>query len=88
MSAIKYLDRIQDILAAIKVAQKGLQELVAIQDELLQPVRRYEGCYCNVVGLPLWTAAELLRRAGVDITHISPADLLPQCASCPLRPLV
>ena len=60
----------------------------AIQDPLLRPVESYSGCYCNVVGLPLWTAAELLKRAGVDITHIRPAHMLPQCASCPLRPLV
>src|SRR3990172_403220 len=57
----------------------------AIQDPLLHPVESYEGCYCNVVGLPLWTAVELLKRAGVDITHISQADMLPQCADCPLR---
>jgi hypothetical protein len=38
----------------------------------------------NVVGLPLWTAARLLARVGLDITHISVADLLPQCAECPL----
>ena len=59
----------------------------AIQDEILRPVRRYEGCYCNVVGLPLWTTAELLRRVGVDIT-IEAGSLLPQCEGCPLRPLV
>ena len=59
----------------------------AIQDEMLRPVRRYEGCYCNVVGLPLWTTVELLRRAGVDIT-IKAASLLPQCEGCPLRSLV
>ena len=59
----------------------------AIQDELLRPVRRYEGCYCNVVGLPLWTTVELLRRAGVDIT-VDAGSLLPQCGGCPLRPLL
>jgi len=59
----------------------------AIQDEILRPVRRYEGCYCNVVGLPLWTTAELLRRAGLDIT-IEAASLLPQCKDCPLRLLL
>jgi len=65
----------------------------AIQDDRLAPVAAYEGlpadrrgCYCNVVGLPLWTAARLLGRAGLDITHISAADLLPQCAECPLAP--
>jgi predicted house-cleaning NTP pyrophosphatase (Maf/HAM1 superfamily) len=59
----------------------------AIQDELLRPVESYDGCYCNVVGLPLWTTVELLRRAGLDIT-IEAASLLPQCKDCPLRPLV
>jgi MAF protein len=59
----------------------------AIQDELLRPVQSHEGCYCNVVGLPLWTTEELLRRAGLDIT-VSADSLLPQCGSCPLRPLV
>lgn len=38
----------------------------------------------NVVGLPLWTADRLLGRAGLDITHISAADLLPQCGRCTL----
>ena len=57
----------------------------AIQDPRLAPVESYSGCYCNVVGLPLWTTVELLRRAGVDITRISLADLPPQCAGCPLR---
>jgi len=56
----------------------------AIQDERLAPVARYDGCYCNVVGLPLWTAVRLLGRAGLDITHISAADLPPQCSGCPL----
>ena len=60
----------------------------AIQDELLRPVASYEGCYCNVVGLPLWTTVELLRRAGVDITHISEAAMPLQCGGCPLRALV
>jgi MAF protein len=54
----------------------------AIQDERLAPVERYGGCYCNVVGLPLWTAVRLLGRAGLDITHITAADLLPQCGAC------
>ena len=59
----------------------------AIQDEQLRPVESYKGCYCNVVGLPLWSAIVLLRRAGLDIT-VDAERLLPQCASCPLRPLV
>ena len=63
----------------------------AIQDERLAPVARYDslpadrrGCYCNVVGLPLWTVVRLLGRAGLDITHISAGDLPAQCGECPL----
>jgi len=58
----------------------------AIQDEAFQPVERYDGCYCNVVGLSLWATIELLRKADVDVSAVSEADLLPQCALCPLRP--
>ncbi len=58
----------------------------AIQDGAFQPVARYDGCYCNVVGLSLWATIELLRKADVNLSAISEADLLPQCATCPLRP--
>ena len=56
----------------------------AIQDEDFGPVESYDGCYCNVVGLSLWATIELLRKA--DVT-VNPAveQLLPQCATCPLR---
>lgn len=56
----------------------------AIQDERLSPVEAYDGCYCNVVGLPVWITARLLGRAGLDITHVIAGRLLPQCAGCPL----
>jgi len=57
----------------------------AIQDELFHPVESYDGCYCNVVGLPLWSTIELLRKSSIDITpHLD--RLLPQCSTCPLRP--
>ncbi len=64
----------------------------AIQDDTFRPVESYDGCYCNVVGLPLWTAIRLLGRArpelvegaGLDIMHARDTDPLPQCAHCPL----
>lgn len=40
--------------------------------------------YCNVVGLALWTVVRRLGLAGLDITHIRVADLLPQCRECKL----
>lgn len=57
----------------------------AIQDERLRPVESYDGCYCNVVGLPLWTTIALLRKAGVNVADGRTEHLLPQCAACPLR---
>ena len=56
----------------------------AIQDEQFQPVASYDGCYCNVVGLPLKALVSLLRRAGLDITPRSLQDLPPQCTGCPI----
>jgi septum formation protein len=55
-----------------------------IQDETLQPVAAIEGCYCNVIGLPLWTAYQLLLVKGADV---SPPDITRVvCRECPLRP--
>ena len=54
-----------------------------IQDEFLHPVERYEGCYCNVIGLSLWAAIEALLKAGEEV-DIESAGFLPQCATCPL----
>jgi MAF protein len=56
----------------------------AIQDEQFQPVASYDGCYCNVVGLPLKALLMLLRRAGLDITSHSLETLPPQCEGCPI----
>jgi len=56
----------------------------AIQDEQFHPVASYDGCYCNVVGLPLKALVSLLRRAGLDIRLDSLEDLPPECAACPI----
>jgi septum formation protein len=39
----------------------------AIQDELFRPVERLEGCYLNVVGLPLCAVVAGLEALGVDV---------------------
>lgn len=56
-----------------------------IQDAVLHPVESYEGCYCNVVGLPLRPTVELLRKAGIPVA-VHPERLPPQCVACPLTP--
>jgi MAF protein len=56
----------------------------AIQDEQFHPVASYDGCYCNVVGLPLKALVLLLRRAGLDITVGTLQALSTECAACPI----
>jgi MAF protein len=56
----------------------------AIQDKQFQPVASYDGCYCNVVGLPLKALLTLLRRAGLDITPRRLEEMPTQCAACPI----
>ncbi len=54
-----------------------------IQDPVLRPVEACEGCFCSVMGLPLWTAYTLLRNAGIDAET---GGMPERCASCPARP--
>ncbi|CAN5598440.1 Maf family nucleotide pyrophosphatase [soil metagenome] len=56
----------------------------AIQDESFLPVAHFDGCYCNVVGLPLGLTIGLLREIGVEPPVSEPFRLLPYCLSCPL----
>jgi septum formation protein len=57
----------------------------AIQDPLLHPVARCEGCECSVVGLPLWTAYRFLLDALPGVAPQRPDAALVRCAVCPLR---
>jgi septum formation protein len=55
-----------------------------IQDTLLRPVSAYEGCYCNVVGLPLYPAIELLIKCGAPVDSAR-VNVTAECSTCPLR---
>ena len=50
----------------------------AVQDEVFRPVERLEGCYLNVVGLPLCAVAAGLTALGVGIECAGP----PPCNYC------
>lgn len=56
----------------------------AIQDEDVPTVARLDGCYCAVVGLPLWRTRELLESLGVECHD--PGVALARCRECPERP--
>ena len=56
----------------------------AIQDQSFLPVAHFDGCYCNVVGLPLAIAIRLLQEVGIEPPVTEPFRLLPYCLACPL----
>ena len=53
-----------------------------VQHPLFRPAQRVEGCYLNVVGLPLCELAGMLREAGVSITPRPLWSLPPHCREC------
>lgn len=55
----------------------------AIQDEDVPTVAALDGCYCGVMGLPLWRLRRLLFEAGVECA--SPDQTFGRCAACPER---
>jgi MAF protein len=50
----------------------------AVQDAAFRPVERLEGCYLNVVGLPLCAVAAGLNASGVGVQVAGP----PPCTYC------
>jgi septum formation protein len=55
-----------------------------VQDAAFRPVAAYNGCYCNVMGLPLGVTERLL--AGFDLYPTREANLPLQCSTCPVGP--
>jgi predicted house-cleaning NTP pyrophosphatase (Maf/HAM1 superfamily) len=58
-----------------------------IQDPYFRPSVRVDGCYLNVVGLPLCTLAGMLREAGVSLGARPLWMLPPPCQECEERSL-
>jgi len=54
----------------------------AVQDPAFAPVARIDGCYCNVMGLPLWTTLRMLHNAGIEAQDAGMPD---RCLACPLQ---
>jgi 23S rRNA (uracil1939-C5)-methyltransferase len=54
----------------------------AVQDAVFAPVSGYDGCYLNIVGLPLCLLTRLLREVGLAIRSRPEWSLPCQCASC------
>lgn len=58
----------------------------AIQDPDLKPVESSSGCYCNVMGLPLWDVWQMVGRYGLPSDLRRPDETRPDCLDCPRRP--
>lgn len=56
----------------------------AIQDDDVPTVQRLAGCFCGVMGLPLWKVRALLIETGIEAAD--PSQTYSRCASCPERP--
>ncbi len=54
----------------------------AVQDRAFHPVERLEGCYLNVVGLPLCAVTRGLETLGRAPASLPPAPLVPPCSYC------
>ena len=52
-----------------------------VQDGSFSPVKAVEGCYLNVVGLPLCTVVKLLKEIGATVALRQP-DRVPYLRSC------
>lgn len=60
----------------------------AIQDPTLRPVAAISGCYCNVMGLPLWDLWELFRAGETGHELRTPDQSRAVCGSCPRRTVI
>lgn len=58
----------------------------AVQDSSFLPAERVDGCYLNVVGLPMCEAVELLAGLGARIEIRRDWRPPEQCRDCPLGP--
>lgn len=61
----------------------------AVQDDRFRPVLRTEGCYLNIVGLPLCLVLTMLRRlkAAVELRDLSSIPYYDRCTDCKLGDL-
>ena len=56
----------------------------AVQDTHFQPTSGLEGCYTNVVGLPMCLLANMLEEAGFQFTQRPNVRDSGKCSSCPM----
>lgn len=59
----------------------------AVQDQVFRPAESWEGCYTNIVGLPLCRLLEMAARLGYPLPNAKSEDVPPGCGpDCPFLP--
>ena len=56
-----------------------------VQDRVFHPASSVEGCYTNVMGLPLCLTVDMLRNAGYALDPALEVQVPEECGPCPLR---
>ncbi len=59
-----------------------------VQDRVFHPASSVEGCYTNVMGLPLCLTVDLLRDAGYALDPARRVRVPEECDPCPLRDVI
>ena len=87
VAEVRLADLRDETIAAYVASGRPLDKAgaYAIQDEDVPAVAALNGCYCAVMGLPLWRLREMLVRACVSARE--PHRTFLRCAACPERPL-
>ena len=58
----------------------------AVQDEDFRPAESWDGCYTNIIGLPMCRLGQMLTELGFDGTLGEPIAGSPECGpTCPHR---
>ena len=57
----------------------------AVQDKAFRPAVQVEGCYANVMGLPLCLLVDLLKEAGYEFRPGHKFQVPGECSQCPLK---
>ena len=57
----------------------------AVQDRVFCPAAAVEGCYTNVMGLPLCLVVDMLRESGLQLSPESDITVPDECRECPLK---
>jgi septum formation protein len=84
-STVQFLPLSDDEIARYVASEEPLDKAgaYAIQGRGAALIAGFEGCYTNIVGLPLCETARLLIAAGLPVPAASPICRLPDGAPCP-----